>query len=64
MITDLTQGKPSKKLFNLALPMVLSMVFQQLYNLIDSIIVGRFVGGNALYAVGSSYSLTMIFMAV
>lgn len=64
MITDLTQGKPSKALFFLALPMVISMVFQQLYNLVDSIIVGQFVGGNALYAVGSSYSLTMIFMAV
>ncbi len=64
MITDLTQGKPSKALFKLALPMVISMVFQQLYNLVDSIIVGRFVGGNALYAVGASYSLTMIFMAV
>ncbi len=64
MIIDLTQGKPAKKLFNLALPMVLSMIFQQLYNLVDSIIVGRWVGGNALYAVSASYSITMIFLAV
>ncbi len=64
MITDLTKGKPSKSLFFLALPMVISMVFQQLYNIVDSVIVGQFVGGDALYAVGSSYSLTMIFMAV
>ncbi len=54
MITDLTKGKPSKSLFFLALPMVISMVFQQLYNIVDSVIVGQFVGGNALYAVGSS----------
>ncbi|MBR2970661.1 MAG: MATE family efflux transporter [Clostridia bacterium] len=64
MITDLTQGKPSKMLFNLALPMVISILFQQMYNLVDSVIVGRFVGGNALYAIGSSFSLTMIFLAV
>lgn len=64
MITDLTRGKPSKRLIMLAMPMVLSMVFQQLYNLVDSIIVGRFVGSDALYAVGASYSITMIFMAV
>ncbi len=64
MVTDLTQGKPSKRLFNLALPMVISMLFQQLYNLVDSIIVGRYVGGNALYAVGASYSVTMVFLAV
>lgn len=64
MIVDLTQGKPAKKLFDLALPMVLSMIFQQLYNLVDSIIVGRQVGGNALYAVNASYSITMIFLAV
>ena len=64
MITDLTQGKPSKRLLMLAMPMVLSMVFQQLYNIVDSVIVGQFVGGNALYAVGASYSITMIFMAV
>ncbi|MBR2968074.1 MAG: MATE family efflux transporter [Clostridia bacterium] len=64
MITDLTQGKPSKMLFNLALPMVISILFQQLYNLVDSVIVGRFVGGNALYAIGSSFSYTMVFLAV
>ena len=64
MITDLTQGKPSKMLFNLALPMVISMLFQQLYNLVDSVIVGRFVGGNALYAIGSSFSYTMVFLAI
>lgn len=64
MITDLTKGKPSAKLINLALPMVLSIVFQQLYNLADSAIVGRYVGGNSLYAISSSYSVTMIFLAV
>ena len=64
MITDLTTGSPYKKLIKLSLPMVLSIVFQQLYNIVDSIIVGRFVGTDALAAVGASYSITMIFMAV
>ena len=64
MITDLTKGKPSARLVNLALPMVLSIIFQQLYNIADSAIVGRFVGGESLYAISASYSVTMIFLAV
>ncbi len=64
MITDLTTGSAYKKLVRLSLPMMLSIVFQQLYNIVDSIIVGRFVGTNALAAVGASYSITMIFMAI
>ncbi len=64
MITDLTKGKPSARLVNLALPMGLSIIFQQLYNIADSAIVGRFVGGESLYAISASYSVTMIFLAV
>ena len=64
MITDLTTGSAYKKLVKLSLPMMLSIVFQQLYNIVDSIIVGRFVSTDALAAVGASYSITMIFMAI
>ena len=44
--------------------MLLSVVFQQLYNIVDSIVAGKFVGAQALAAVGASYPITMIFMAI
>lgn len=44
--------------------MLLSVVFQQLYNIVDSIVAGKFVGARALAAVGASYPITMIFMAI
>ena len=55
MITDLTEGKPSKILWSFSIPMLLSVVFQQLYNIVDSIVAGKFVGAQALAAVGASY---------
>ena len=64
MITDLTEGKPSKILWSFSIPMLLSVVFQQLYNIVDSIVAGKFVGAQALAAVGASYPITMIFMAI
>lgn len=64
MIKDLTEGNPSKVLIGFSLPMFISVVFQQLYNIADSIIAGRFAGENALAAVGASYPVTMMFMAV
>ncbi len=64
MITDLTEGKPSKVLWSFSIPMLLSVVFQQLYNIVDSVVAGKFVGARALAAVGASYPITMIFMAV
>lgn len=64
MITDLTEGKPSKVLWSFSIPMLLSVVFQQLYNIVDSVVAGKFVGAQALAAVGASYPITMIFMAV
>jgi len=54
---DLTLGKESKLIFNFAVPMLLGNVFQQLYNVVDSIIVGRFIGKEALAAVGSSFPI-------
>ena len=64
MITDLTKGSPSKVLWKFSIPMLLSVVFQQMYNIADSVVAGNFVGKNALAAVGASYPVTMIFMAV
>lgn len=64
MITDMTVGKPSGVLWKFTIPMLLSVMFQQMYNIVDSIVAGKFVGVNALAAVGASYPITMIFMAV
>lgn len=64
MVKDLTAGKPSKVLWSYTVPMFLSVIFQQLYNIADSVIAGRFAGEDALAAVGASYPITMIFNAV
>ena len=57
MNKDLTTGKPASVLLRFTLPMLLSVAFQQLYNMVDSIVVGRFVGSTALAAVGSNGAL-------
>lgn len=57
-------GHPGKALFFFALPMILGNLFQQFYNMADSMIVGQFVGEDALAAVGASYSLTTVFIMV
>ena len=66
MNKDLTVGNPQKILWQFALPMFISVIFQQLYNIADSVIVGNFAlhGEDALAAVGASYPITMIFMAI
>lgn len=64
MITDMTEGKPFGILWRFTVPMLISVMFQQLYNIVDSVVAGKFVGVNALAAVGASYPITMIFMAV
>lgn len=64
MNTDLTEGSSRKVLWAFSIPMLLSVVFQQLYNIVDSMIAGRFIGEDALAAVGASYPITMIYMAV
>lgn len=57
MTRDLTQGSIPKGLLWFALPLICGNLFQQLYNLTDTWIVGRFIGEGALGAVGSSYTL-------
>ena len=63
MEIDMTTGKPAKKLWAFSLPMLFSVMFQQLYNIIDSVVAGKFAGKDALAAVGASYPLTMLFLA-
>ncbi len=63
MNQDLTVGKPGKVLFRYCLPLFASVIFQQLYNIADSFVCGKFVGNDALAAVGNSYEITLIFIA-
>ena len=64
MNKDLTVGNPDLVLWEFCLPLFLSIIFQQLYNIADSFVAGRYIGENALAAVGNSYVITMIFIAV
>lgn len=64
MTKDLTAGTPGRVLWQFSIPMFISVVFQQLYNIADSVIAGKFAGEDALAAVGASYPITMIFMAI
>ncbi len=61
---DLTVGKPAKVLVRFTLPLFISIVFQQMYSIADSLIAGRFVGEDALAAVGASNPITNLFNAV
>ena len=54
MEQDMTQGKPLSIILKFTLPLLVGNIFQQFYNMADTIIVGRFVGANALAAVGST----------
>ena len=64
MMQDLTVGDSRKVLLQYTIPMFVSVAFQQIYNIVDSMIAGKFAGKEALAAVGASYPITMIFMAV
>ncbi len=63
MNKDLTVGKPEAVLWKFCLPLFGSIIFQQLYNIADSLVAGKFIGENALAAVGNSYEITLIFIA-
>lgn len=63
MNKDLTTGAPGKVLWMFCLPMFGSIVFQQIYNIADSFVAGKFIGEQALAAVGSSYPVTLVFIA-
>ena len=63
MTKDLTVGAPDKVLWKFCLPLFASVLFQQLYNIADSFVAGKFVGEQALAAVGNSYEITLIYIA-
>ncbi len=63
MNKDLTVGNPQTVLFKFCMPLFGSIIFQQLYNIADSLVAGKFIGENALAAVGNSYEITLIFIA-
>ncbi len=61
---NMLEDHPGKSLLFFALPMIIGNLFQQFYNMADSIIVGKFVSEEALAAVGASYSLTTVFIMI
>ena len=63
-VLDMTKGNETKLLLRFTMPMLVGNIFQQLYNIVDSMIVGRFVGTNALGAVGSVGSITFMFFSL
>lgn len=63
MNKDLTVGNPETVLWKFCIPLFGSIIFQQLYNIADSLVAGKFIGENALAAVGNSYEITLIFIA-
>ena len=60
MAKDLTEGRPLKLILSFALPLFLGNLFQQLYNIVDTAVVGRFLGTQALGAVGASSSVQFL----
>lgn len=65
-MTDLTHDNPTKTLLKFSLPMILSVAFQQIYNIADKVIAGQYIanGEDAVAAISASYPVTMIIMAV
>ena len=61
---DLSIGTPWKVILLFAIPMIISVTLQQVYNLADSMIAGRIIGGNALGAISASYPITMIYLGL
>ncbi len=59
-MTDMTQGSPAGLILFFALPLLVGNMFQQLYNMVDSIVVGRFVGSTALAAVGTAFPVVFL----
>ena len=60
MQQDMTKGRPLPVLLWFTLPLIIGNMFQQLYNMADTVIVGRFVGAGALAAVGSTGTIMFL----
>lgn len=63
-ITDMTQGSPLAHIITFTMPLLVGNLFQQFYNLVDSIVVGNYVGADALAAVGTCGSLGFLFFSL
>ena len=63
-VIDLTTGSPIRQIFLFAIPMFLGEIFTQLYNVVDTIVVGHFVGSRALGAVGSTFPIMFISISI
>lgn len=61
-INDMTVGSPTRDIFKFALPLVCGYILQQMYLIVDAVIVGRWIGVNALAAVGASSSIMFLIM--
>lgn len=61
---NMTEGSPVKLILFFSIPLLIGNIFQQLYNLVDSVIVGRFIGADALAAIGATGSITFLFFAL
>ena len=59
---DMTEGNPLRQIMSFAVPMLFASIFQQLYNLVDTLIVGRFLGPDALAGVGATGTLTFLLL--
>lgn len=63
-VIDMTKGSPAKLLVRFSVPLLIGNLFQQVYTLVDRVIVGQFVGADAFSAVGSTNALSMMFMSM
>lgn len=64
MVRDMTKGNTTKLLLEFSVPMLIGNIFQQIYNVVDSAIVGKFIGADALAAVGSTGSVNFLFFSL
>lgn len=64
MTKDLTKGNETKAIISFAIPLIVGNIFQQFYNVADSIIVGKYIGSSALAAVGSSFTIIVFLTSI
>lgn len=64
MAQDMTTGNPARILLAFSVPMLIGNLFQQFYNIVDTIVVGQFVGAGALAAVGASSTIVMLLVCL
>ena len=60
LVRDMTEGSPTRRIVEFFFPMLFGLLFQQVYNMVDTIVVGKFLGVKALAGVGSTGSLSFL----